>query len=237
MARRRRGKSFNGTSPPQPTLSLLISRVRRFVLPPGTLRPGLAQQPAGQRWLRNHCGSQKRKKQHPSRVNSPWALQGVGQAGFEAEAEQTSAAAAAAAAAAALPAAAGTMEDEEAAQRQPAAKKQRCLTQQGEQPGVHVGSGSASAAAPTPLPALPLGALSAGEGGEEADAEEGEQQQQQGQQRVCSHCGADRTSGKWRRHPTSGARLCGACGQYVRQHDGQLRPVGVQCLECGSDSP
>ena len=53
---------------------------------------------------------------------------------------------------------------------------------------------------------------------------------------LCSHCGAGR-SGKWNRHPTTGARLCDPCRGYMSRHGGQMRPVGVQCLQCGGDSP
>ena len=60
------------------------------------------------------------------------------------------------------------------------------------------------------------------------------QHEQQGE--ACSHCGAGR-SGKWKRHPTTGARLCDPCRGYMSRHGGQMRPVGVQCLQCGGDSP
>lgn len=53
--------------------------------------------------------------------------------------------------------------------------------------------------------------------------------------RRCSGCGSDTTSA-WRRHPDSGARLCQACREFMRRHNGRLPLSGVQCLQCGGAS-
>ena len=79
-----------------------------------------------------------------------------------------------------------------------------------------------------------------------------------GDEKRCSHCGSSHTSQRWRRHPTSGQLLCGACGQYAVSQGGQLPPDSVlqrrpvqprhmadvrrgmaqrRCLQCGSASP
>ncbi len=85
---------------------------------------------------------------------------------------------------------------------------------------------------------------------------EPEQQQGSGQtlagEQCCSHCGSCRSSSDWRRHPTSGQRLCHACSNYGYRHGGQLPADSVlqqrrqqtaevkaqrRCLQCGTASP
>ena len=78
-----------------------------------------------------------------------------------------------------------------------------------------------------------------------------------GEGKRCTHCGSSHTSGYWRSHPTSGQRLCNACGKYADNHGVQLPPDSVlqrrpaqprrrgtrdeiaqrRCLQCGSASP
>jgi hypothetical protein len=53
--------------------------------------------------------------------------------------------------------------------------------------------------------------------------------------RTCSHCGTSE-SPLWRRHPTSNARLCNACGLYMATHQSN-RPVRlIDQAQTGSDS-
>ncbi len=54
--------------------------------------------------------------------------------------------------------------------------------------------------------------------------------------KVCSHCGSG-TASRWSSHPTNGKRLSNSCRDYMRNHRGQERPVGVCCLTCNSTSP
>lgn len=57
-------------------------------------------------------------------------------------------------------------------------------------------------------------------------------------QLVCSHCGSVTSgSGRWARHPTTRERLCCSCRQYMRNHGGEEKPLGVRCLRCASSSP
>ncbi|KAL4852855.1 hypothetical protein ACK3TF_006061 [Chlorella vulgaris] len=84
-------------------------------------------------------------------------------------------------------------------------------------------------------------------GGEEQQAAE------QQSQRQCSHCGSPHSAAKWRRHSTTRARLCSACGQYETKNDGRLPSAAVlqrraqkrlavpssqrQCMQCGASTP
>ncbi|KAL4852858.1 hypothetical protein ACK3TF_006064 [Chlorella vulgaris] len=80
-------------------------------------------------------------------------------------------------------------------------------------------------------------------------------------QRQCSHCSTQSPVGNWHRHPTTGAWLCSACGQYARTNDGRLPSAAVlqrreqqrqvvaaskerhvppsqrQCMQCGASKP
>lgn len=47
-------------------------------------------------------------------------------------------------------------------------------------------------------------------------------QEETDEQKCCIHCGSSRSSGHWRRHLTTGQRLCNACGKYAGMHGGQL---------------
>ena len=105
---------------------------------------------------------------------------------------------------------------------------------------------TAAAAAPAAQAQVP--ALPAAGGAQRVEAEE---------EKRCSHCGSQHTSGGWKRHASSGQRLCAACGRYAYKHSGQLPPVSVlqhrpaeprrkgtkeemaqrRCLLCGSASP
>ncbi|KAL4854787.1 F-box/WD repeat-containing protein 7 [Chlorella vulgaris] len=90
---------------------------------------------------------------------------------------------------------------------------------------------------------------------------EGQQGAEDRSQRRCSHCGRSSSGGQWRRHPTTRAWLCSACGMYAKTHDGSLPTTAVlqrreqqrqvvaasklrrvppdqrQCLQCGADTP
>lgn len=74
-------------------------------------------------------------------------------------------------------------------------------------------------------------------------------QQQEAEQKCCSHCGSNHSSGHWRRHAISGQRLCNACGDYSHRHGGQLPSNSMLqrrsqlatdamaqrcCLQCGA---
>lgn len=58
----------------------------------------------------------------------------------------------------------------------------------------------------------------------------------------CTHCGSP-TPGPpgtrgytWRRHPSTGSRLCGPCGQYAGSHGGALRPLAQGLKQQGQQA-
>ena len=126
-----------------------------------------------------------------------------------------------------------------------------------EAPLTTVGQLASSLQADAALPAMAQPEPQAAQEGEMATAVAANGEQAEAEVECCSHCSATRTSGKWRRHPTSSQRLCNACGDYASRHGGQLleesvlqrRPAEPQrrgskeeiaqrrCLQCGSASP
>lgn len=95
-----------------------------------------------------------------------------------------------------------------------------------------------------------------GEAGASSQQEEEHSEGGQAKEKLrkqCSHCGSTTTTGgQWRRHSTTHALLCFACGHYERRTGGlpsrhvlqrgeqqrHAQPVAQrQCLHCGSRSP
>lgn len=176
-------------------------------------------------------GSQERKAAQPQRLAGPWVLSGVAEVASEPAAGADEAAAAARAA----PPPLSTINQSINQSTLPTCRSSTPLHSGPQQEtgsgddgsGAGASSGGNAEAAQPPRQALcPAAANPAGDG-RGVDAEEEEEEEQ----RVCSHCGDASTI--WRRHPTGREPLCRPCREYMDRHGGEMRPVGVRCLQCG----